>query len=168
MCSFSWCKLNLCTIYIRCGFEWFAFSLPFMFNKRCESGIISSIFKMEIFAHAVSCRFIHVNFHTVYARIQVEKQLRKRASQILRRKKTFRHLSQTKRTTFVFKVSLCLALVLLCTKFGEDMPNISSDIARKPSCICCHLKINHDLHDLEIQGHEVRTWSLPCPGASVY
>ena len=39
-----------------------------------------------------------------------------------------------------FELGLCLALVLLCIKFCEDMSNISSNIEQKPSCICCHLK----------------------------
>ena len=39
-----------------------------------------------------------------------------------------------------FKIGLCLALVLLCTKFGEDTLDISSDIERKQSFICSHLK----------------------------
>ena len=34
-----------------------------------------------------------------------------------------------------FEFGLCLALVLLCTKFGEDMSNISPDIEWKASCI---------------------------------
>ena len=38
-----------------------------------------------------------------------------------------------------FKLGLHLALVLLCTKFGEDTSNISSDIERKPSFISRHL-----------------------------
>ena len=45
-----------------------------------------------------------------------------------------------------FEVGLRLALVLLCTTFGEDRSNISSDIERKPSCICRRL---NDLCDLE-------------------
>ena len=39
-----------------------------------------------------------------------------------------------------FKLGLCRALVFLFTNFGEDTSNISSDIERKPSFICCHLK----------------------------
>ena len=35
---------------------------------------------------------------------------------------------------------LPLALVLLCTKFGEDTSTISSDIERKPYFIWHHLK----------------------------
>ena len=39
-----------------------------------------------------------------------------------------------------FKLGFCLALVLLCTTFGEVMSNISSDIERKQSFTCRRLK----------------------------
>ena len=38
-----------------------------------------------------------------------------------------------------FELGLCLALMHLCTKFGEDTSNISSDIERKQSFICRRL-----------------------------
>ena len=40
-----------------------------------------------------------------------------------------------------FKLGLHLALVLLCTKFGEDTSYISSDIERKPFFTCHRLKM---------------------------
>ena len=39
-----------------------------------------------------------------------------------------------------FELGLCLALVRLCTIFGEDTSNISSDIEWKPSFICRRLE----------------------------
>ena len=45
-----------------------------------------------------------------------------------------------------FKLGICLALVLLCTIFGEDTSNSSSDIEQKPSFI--HQRLN-DLCALE-------------------
>ena len=39
-----------------------------------------------------------------------------------------------------FELGFCLAQVLLCTKFGEDLSNISSDIEWKLSFICRRLK----------------------------
>ena len=38
-----------------------------------------------------------------------------------------------------FALGLSLALVLLCTMFGEDTSNISSDIEQQPSFTCCRL-----------------------------
>ena len=45
-----------------------------------------------------------------------------------------------------FKLGLSIALVLMCTIFGEDTSNISKDIEWKPSFICCTL---NDLCDPE-------------------
>ena len=39
-----------------------------------------------------------------------------------------------------FELGLCLFLVLQCTKFGEDMSNVSRDIEWKPSFISGRLK----------------------------
>ena len=39
-----------------------------------------------------------------------------------------------------FERGLCLALVLLCTTFGEHTSNISLDIERKASFICRRLE----------------------------
>ena len=65
------------------------------------------------------------------------------------------------------KAELWHALVFLFPKYGEEMSNISSDIAQKPSAICRPLewitwpwKWGH--------GHPVRTWSSSCPSAPVY
>ena len=66
-----------------------------------------------------------------------------------------------------FELGLCLALVLLCTKFGEDTSNISSDIERKLSFTCCCPEWPLWPWNWG-QGHQVWTWSLPYPGCSVY
>ena len=44
-----------------------------------------------------------------------------------------------------FKLGLRLALVVLCTKFGEDTSNLSSDIEQKPYFICVALNNLCDL-----------------------
>ena len=60
----------------------------------------------------------------------------------------------------------CLPLVLWSTKFNETLSNISPEVERK-------LAILNELEWplwpwKEGQGHEVQSWSSPCPGASVY
>ena len=40
-----------------------------------------------------------------------------------------------------FKLGLCHALLLLCTRIGEETSHISSDIERKPSFTCCRFEM---------------------------
>ena len=56
-----------------------------------------------------------------------------------------------------FYLGLCLILVPLCIKFSETLPNISSDIKRKP------FQINlNDLCDLEKKDKVMRFNPGPC------
>ena len=59
-------------------------------------------------------------------------------------------------------LGLLLALMLLCTKFGENTSNIALDIEQKPFL--------NDLHDLEnkVKVMRFKLGSLPCPGAPVH